>query len=994
MDTTLYLKRMLVFLFIFSLSVFLPSQASATWTIDTVESSSVRNMGSMALDSQGRPHIVYGGNRLYHAFKDGGAWQEEMIDSGPGVGQYATITIDANDWIHIIYWDYGKNNQADTDPFSSICNDLRYATNAGGTWKVESLTPAHPLSLYSPYQIQVDASGRVHIVYLSGSFWGGDLIHYTGTFGNWQPSEVMAQDLWYSDFASCLSASGALHLFYRSGYDVVYRGWSGGLWGAAQVVDDNVQESFEPSLGNCTIDAEGFVHVLYRIWPHMRYATNQSGTWQAEIIEGVWNGGCFGVITTDAGGQVHVAYGGNDDCRNLRYAVGNFGSWNIETADNLDPAGRWDLGGLSMRLASSGDVHLTYIDTYLDDLKHAVKSAGTWSMEILNNNASEPSAFIDGNDQLHLHYYDTATAEITYALYSGGALASETMPSDNSNLASGGALATDTTGDIHIIYVDQDRNLIKYATGQSGQWQIGTVDNTEMSYDFKPFIEADSVGNAHIVYNNYDTSEVSYATNASGPWTVSPFLNECAYLSPVLVDGSDNVHFVIGDTTDSRLRIESIPGGEVQMEVNNLSGLYELKADAMGGLHFIYTVSDGGTHTLFHCTNAGATWQSEAIGSVDSELWAICLTLDGSGHVHIAFTLWDGSLNYATNATGSWEIAQDIAQDADPILLDMDSLGQAYVVWADNYDRQSLGCTFNTGTAWSTEIIDHTNSYFYYVNGAADDSGAAHLSYSDGGKAIKYAVGFPGTWSAEIIEDSIGYSWNDLTLDAMGNAHIAYREFRNLKYATTAFSGQQENEVEFPAYDGQSLITLESPEGTRIQSVEPMDNPSPVNTPGGVDFPYGFVKFEVTQVLAGGSIEVTMSLEPGASANTFYKYGPTPDDPSPHWYEFLYDGTTGAVISGNIITLYLVDGLRGDHDLTVNGVILEPGAPGVVEIQGDLDGDGDVDGADRNILIASLRKCNGNPAYNPDADFDDDGCVTFLDYRQWYIYYKNFVSDF
>jgi hypothetical protein len=42
----------------------------------------------------------------------------------------------------------------------------------------------------------------------------------------------------------------------------------------------------------------------------------------------------------------------------------------------------------------------------------------------------------------------------------------------------------------------------------------------------------------------------------------------------------------------------------------------------------------------------------------------------------------------------------------------------------------------------------------------------------------------------------------------------------------------------------------------------------------------------------------------------------------------MYDGTTGAVINGNEITLHLVDGKRGDHDLTANGEIVEPGAPG------------------------------------------------------------------
>ena len=74
-------------------------------------------------------------------------------------------------------------------------------------------------------------------------------------------------------------------------------------------------------------------------------------------------------------------------------------------------------------------------------------------------------------------------------------------------------------------------------------------------------------------------------------------------------------------------------------------------------------------------------------------------------------------------------------------------------------------------------------------------------------------------------------------------------------------------------------------------------------------------------------IKIFLNLPPGTVVDTYWKYGPTPDDPTPHWYEFLFDGTTGAVIDGNVITLHFVDGQRGDDDLTANGVIVDPGAP-------------------------------------------------------------------
>jgi hypothetical protein len=87
-------------------------------------------------------------------------------------------------------------------------------------------------------------------------------------------------------------------------------------------------------------------------------------------------------------------------------------------------------------------------------------------------------------------------------------------------------------------------------------------------------------------------------------------------------------------------------------------------------------------------------------------------------------------------------------------------------------------------------------------------------------------------------------------------------------------------------------------------------------------------------------VEIGLILPAGVVPNTFYMYGPTPDDSNPHWYEFMFDGITGAQIFGNVnielpsgvviqrsvVKLVLVDGFTGDSDLTVNGVISVQGS--------------------------------------------------------------------
>lgn len=104
-------------------------------------------------------------------------------------------------------------------------------------------------------------------------------------------------------------------------------------------------------------------------------------------------------------------------------------------------------------------------------------------------------------------------------------------------------------------------------------------------------------------------------------------------------------------------------------------------------------------------------------------------------------------------------------------------------------------------------------------------------------------------------------------------------------------------------------------------------------------FPFGLVEFTINNcdgpeaevILTFTIWENTARSDPPANLNgyVYKKYGPTPDNPTPHWYDFMYDGQTGAEISGGVVTLHLVDGLRGDDDLTENGTIVDQGGPGI-----------------------------------------------------------------
>ncbi len=93
--------------------------------------------------------------------------------------------------------------------------------------------------------------------------------------------------------------------------------------------------------------------------------------------------------------------------------------------------------------------------------------------------------------------------------------------------------------------------------------------------------------------------------------------------------------------------------------------------------------------------------------------------------------------------------------------------------------------------------------------------------------------------------------------------------------------------------------------------------------PAGVLLPYGLFRFTATA--CGSPLSLSISY-PGSvpTGSAYYKYGPTQAQNSPHWYSLP------ALVSGNTITVSLVDGGAGDDDLSANGTIVDPGGAGVI----------------------------------------------------------------
>ncbi len=150
----------------------------------------------------------------------------------------------------------------------------------------------------------------------------------------------------------------------------------------------------------------------------------------------------------------------------------------------------------------------------------------------------------------------------------------------------------------------------------------------------------------------------------------------------------------------------------------------------------------------------------------------------------------------------------------------------------------------------------------------------------------------------------------------------------------------QQNVVSMRMASGE-YITLTTTSLLGFRDVALIENPSPDTMPGDARLDSGVISFSFGPVASTASYKIGMILPPGQKIATLYQYGPTPDNPDPHWYSFMFDEKTGTgaqifnnvtltspngrPMQRNIVQIWYVDGQRGDDDLSVNGIIKSTG---------------------------------------------------------------------
>jgi len=385
---------------------------------------------SMALDSSDRPCAAYhyfASKSLNYMHYNGSGWDQETVDAGREIGQYASLTLDTSDNPHVSYYAMDTPN-------------LYYARKSGSTWSAEQVDSAGDTGGYS--SIKMLPTGYPAMSYCKFKFtWsdteyhmGADLKYAYKDAGGWHPSTVQSDVGLYTSLAI---QGGQPRISYA---DMVYKAqnlryaqWNGSSWefaipdpGSAPV-DPSPDWHVDGHWTSLAFDGSGNPHISYMehwqdfgstpaedvLLRRLKHAWRSGGTWYTEIVDD-GQMGKFSSIAINSSGYPCIAY---QDVGNgyLRYACKTGSGWQKETVDTTTATG-WCA---SLALNSSDYPRIAYKDIGSQSLRYAWKDAVGWHIETVDESGrvGDYCSLVltsDGGPYIAYMDWDNLTLKVAY----------------------------------------------------------------------------------------------------------------------------------------------------------------------------------------------------------------------------------------------------------------------------------------------------------------------------------------------------------------------------------------------------------------------------------------------------------------------------------------------------------------------------------------------------------------------------------------------------
>ena len=411
---------------------------------------------SLRCDSQGHPHIVYGGDNLYHAYHDGYSWNIEIVDETPGVGWWASIALDDMDNPTISY-------------SAKFDNDLLIAHQIDGIWTFDTINDRFDLPAES--SVAVDRERNIHVCYFNGI-----AISYAYFDGVEWAIEVFDGTRSCLPYTSlCLDSNERPHLCHFDDECLIYRHFDGTTWlvkwvdcgvlgvGCSLILDENDQPHISYQSGYYDLIPD---HLL-------KYAFHTGEEWNISVVDSTGMVGDWNSIGLKDDNPIISYY--DETNKALRVAQYDGNNWTSSIVDWVGERGAFS----SIDIDPFGEPHVSY---HADgDLCHAYLTESGWNTEVIDPGGDRglySSVAVDSNKWPHVGFHDNSRQALSYARLDHSEWIIEIVDTDG-DVGYGVSLVLGDAAIPHIVYKDRSTNLLRYAYEIDNDWHIEVVDSLD-----------------------------------------------------------------------------------------------------------------------------------------------------------------------------------------------------------------------------------------------------------------------------------------------------------------------------------------------------------------------------------------------------------------------------------------------------------------------------------------------------------------------------------
>lgn len=597
--------------------------------------------------------------------------------------------------------------------------------------------------------------------------------------------------------------------------------------------DDDIGEIPHPDLifvggggivfGGIAADASDVKYIFFERAHRISY---YSSTWETDWDEHFFATGTAPRVGVGDDGVIRVAYIDGWK-RGWIYVADNAGGSFVHRV--VDTGGSLaDTDHFDMAVDADGHMHIVYIDSATQRLRHLTDESGAWQVETMSEPTADVGAFaiaLDSNGAVHLA---CVIANVpTHVTNAGGSWTSEPVAAA-ATANRNPDIAVDEDGFVHISFSAYEFwGEIHYATNRHGNWQEHIVCEAEWGYDAScgrsSIIAVDNFHRVNILFNPWVTWTLEPPTHESSVTLISAPVGSTSFTTTDFENGSHNdmayYQYAMGSSASRRLffayvryfefpaqvyyRRPGIDSREIAVASYNSAGDPCYARGADGSHHFSYKFSE-----FYHAARIGGVRRGQYLGRDVYYQWGLGRHSTGDTGVHhqievdasgVATIVYSGF--YSESDMGNQYVHANVSKktiDGDDVST-LTLLSDDYACqWCEGpptsgYARDNNGTDHVGFMSYSyagleylfdgapAELIDGSGAYDMIAM-ATDDEGyayAAYLQHTD--RRLKLATNRSGSWESEVAATSLFDMFSRsnglaLDIDEAGHAHILFSD--------------------------------------------------------------------------------------------------------------------------------------------------------------------------------------------------------------------------